>query len=510
MPPTLHQRVRDAIRRLRMCAPGDRIAAAVSGGADSVALLLLLAELREALGVTLCVAHFHHGLRGADADADEQFARELAAAHGLEFHAERADVAAAARAHGGKERKSILVSAKEAESILVSANIEDAGRRLRYAFFQRIAAQGLTTRVATAHTADDQAETVLGHILRGTGLAGLAGIHPTAGVVIRPLLNVRRAELREFLTARGQAWREDASNQDTSRLRARIRHELLPLLEQNFQPAAVEHLAELAARARDEEVFWRELVELKYAAAVSNNKDGWSVPAAALLAPLGVRGGSPGAQAAVARRMVRRIGEAMKAASPSARGQWNAGHVKQVLRLAAESTSGRRVELPAGVVVTREFDRLVFARAVLDGPGREGTPAGPGPYEYAVALDGSQPVRVSVAETGRRYTMKVVDWPPAAGETSGLAEAMDAELLRPPVVLRSWRPGDAYRPRGSRREHKLKEIFTERRVPRDQRAAWPVLASDGRPVWTPGWPPAAEVAAGPQTRMGIVIEEEQP
>ena len=190
-----------------MLRAGDALGVAVSGGADSVALFRLMLELRDALGIGLVVLHFNHQLRGDDAAADQRFVEELAAAHGVPCEVSTQDVRAAARREGW--------------------NLEDAARRLRYQFFDQAVAQG---RVAVAHTADDQAETVQAHLVRGTGLTGLAGIHPVVGAIVRPLLEIRRHELREHLAALGQPWREDATNLDTSRLRARIRHRLLPFL----------------------------------------------------------------------------------------------------------------------------------------------------------------------------------------------------------------------------------------------------------------------------------------
>src|SRR5262249_37356905 len=163
------------------------------------ALLRLVLEVRDELGIVPCVAHFNHQLRGRSADADEGFVKKLAERHRLEFFAEREKVAAKAR----REK----------------ANLEDAARRARYAYFDRLAKERHVSRVAVAHTADDQAETVLAHILRGTGLAGLGGIHPQNGCVFRPLLKVRRAELRAYLRSVRQQWREDKTNRDTTRTR---------------------------------------------------------------------------------------------------------------------------------------------------------------------------------------------------------------------------------------------------------------------------------------------------
>src|SRR5260370_21564322 len=203
-----------------MLRPGDRVGVAVSGGADSVALLLLLVELREKLCIVLSVVDFNHKLRGKDSDADEKFVAKLAAKHGLEFHSASVDVAKKAK----KER----------------ANLEDAARRARYDYFRKLAQSEVCRRIVVAHTADDQAETVLAHLLRGTGLTGLGGIHPVAGPIIRPLLSVLRRDLRRFLRARKQTWREGATNRDRKRMRARIRKKPLPLLEKQFQPVIVE------------------------------------------------------------------------------------------------------------------------------------------------------------------------------------------------------------------------------------------------------------------------------
>src|SRR6266853_174643 len=237
----LLSRVRAAIEKQGLLRAGERVGVAVSGGADSVALLLLLVELRKQLGVVLSVVHFNHKLRGKHSDADEKFVAKLAAEHKLAFYAGRGDVAAAAKHN--------------------KANLEDTAREARYQFFAGLVATGHLDKVVVAHTADDQAETVLAHILRGTGIAGLGGIHPRVGHVVRPLLGVRRADLRAYLKSKKQMWREDATNRDTTRMRARIRKKLMPVLEEQFQSAVVEHLATLAELAREDEAFLERLVD---------------------------------------------------------------------------------------------------------------------------------------------------------------------------------------------------------------------------------------------------------
>ena len=488
----LAQRVLRYLRRLEMVRAGERVAVACSGGADSTALLLLLEELRERLGIRLAVLHFNHHLRGADSEEDERFVRNLADSRGLECCVDGADVATEAKK--------------------MRANLEDTARRLRYAFFERIVADGRATRVAVAHTADDQAETVLAHLLRGTGPAGLGGIHPVVGPVIRPLLAIRRNELREYLRTKKQAWREDKSNLDLGRTRARIRQVLVPLLEEEFHPAAVEHLARLAELAREDERFWQALVEERCGALVQRNGDERRIAVRDLLVPLRLGGEGPvmarslACQETLAKRLVRRIVSEIKRPG----GQLGAGHVEQVLRLARLGSSGQRLELPGGVRVEREFDRLVFyvegAREYM-GKAAAGR-AGAGEYEYEVQLEAKRGARIEVVELGRAVCLKVIDWPPATGETRKRGGVLDRLLLRAPLVLRSWRPGDCYRPLGRVGARKLKRLLLEKRVRLRDRARWPVLTSKGRVVWARDLPVAAEYAARKETRSAVEITEE--
>ncbi len=323
----------------------------VSGGADSVAMLRMFAELRTQLGITILVLHFHHQLRGADADADEYFVKTLARELHFEIESGRADVAAEASANGW--------------------NLEDAARRLRYRFFASVAEARDLNPVAVAHTADDQAETVLSHLLRGTGLRGLAGIYPVAGLIIRPLLELRHEELREYLGGLGQQWREDATNQDTSRMRARIRHQLIPLLQRDFDSAAVTRLSRLAKHAREDETFWRSLEDERFHA-LTNRESSAAISLAIpdLLSPLQslYSAGSDASREpttssistmALTRRLVRRIFAELRG-SPE---QLTSRHVEAVMDLATKSQSGARIDLP-GIRVERIFARLLFTKVV--------------------------------------------------------------------------------------------------------------------------------------------------
>jgi tRNA(Ile)-lysidine synthase len=489
------QRALHTIRESRMLSPGDRVGVAVSGGADSVALLRLLHRFRKPLGITLLVVHFDHRLRGAESEADADFVAELAHGLDLDIAIDREDVAAAAARH--------------------KWNIEDAARRLRYAFFERVIAQGKATRIAVAHTADDQAETVLAHLLRGTGPAGLAGIYPVAGTIVRPLLWCRREGLRKYLRELKQDWREDSTNRDVRRMRARIREQLLPLLEREFSPEVATRLGRIARLSREEEHFWSALVEDRFRALVRTQKDGaFAIRIGDLLAPLPLSAtgallddpahscaSAPPLQA-LTERLIRRL---YQRASGSAQGP-TAERVEQVIRLAAESTSGSRVELPGGVCVERSFDELIFSRAGKRAV-RDETAVAPHTYQYSVTLPKHGATSVSVPELKRCFHLKVIDWPHTERDTKAECVALDADLLRPPLILRSWRPGDAYRPRGGRQARKLKRMLLAKRIPIRERAGWPVLESGGRIVWVRGMPAADDYCAGAGTSAGVVIEE---
>jgi tRNA(Ile)-lysidine synthase len=492
MPLPLAKCILATIDRFAMLRAGDRVGVAVSGGADSVALLLLLLEMREKLGIVLSVAHFNHKLRGRAADADEKFVARMAAKHGLEFHSASVNVAKKAK----DER----------------ANLEDAGRRARYDYFCSLVESGICTRIAVAHTADDQAETVLAHLLRGTGLAGLGGIHPVAGPVIRPLLGVSRSELRRFLRAQKQTWREDATNRDTKRMRARIRRKLLPLLQKQFQPAIVEHLATLAGLAREDEADLQGQAELRVLALAKETKGGLRIPARDIAGPrstprnllkensedYGVAISSAGVRKRMVRHMIANI-------KPRA-GQLGANHVETVLELARGGQSGSSLSLPGGVEVRRVRDELFFLAA--DRTEKTSSHAAPREYEYNIDLARGE-AGVSAAELGCVFRLRVIDWPPKRGETSRDRAVLDRDRLRFPIVLRNWRPGDRLRPQGHRSAHKLKRLLNEKRVSRWERDGWPVLTSGGVLVWARGFPVAAEFAANERTRAGIVIAEEK-
>jgi len=437
--------------------PGLRLAVGVSGGADSVALLRALAGQGRELGLVLHAAHLHHGLRGQEADDDLAFVRNLAAELGLPFHEARVDTTAEARARTetGKPGQTGHPG-KPAETI------EEAARRLRYGWFRQLLASGEVDAVATAHTRDDQAETVLAKFLRGAWTEGLSGISPMVtfpeGRVLRPLLRATRTEVEAYLAALGQGWREDSSNRHLTFTRNRIRHELLPLLE-GWNPRLREHLAQMATLARDEEDWWAaELARL----------------APQLLLPgRPVRGGGRAASEGLAldvtrlavlapalqRRLLRYSAEQLGAAPDFA-------STESLRAMALHGRAGQKLELAQGLFAERTPREL---RLAVGSASPSAAPSSAAVPEYSLAVPGE----VAAPAFGLLLRIELIADPPESNAPSV-------------AILRNWRPGDRVRLRYSSSAHKVKEVLERLKVTGSSRTLWPVLEFDGQIVWMRG------------------------
>jgi tRNA(Ile)-lysidine synthase len=440
---------------IALLKPGLRLAVGLSGGADSVALLCVLAERSGELGLVLHAAHLHHGLRGDEADTDLAFSRNLATTLGLPFHQAHVGTAAEARAQIDDRE-----NPKRAESF------EEAARRLRYRWFRQLMSTGVVDAVATAHTFDDQAETVLGKFLRGAWTQGLSGIHPKVespeGPILRPLLNAKRAEIEAFLRARGQTWCEDSTNRQLTFTRNRIRHELLPLLE-SWNPQLRQHLAQMAELARDEEDWWQSELD--------------RIVPQLILSGRPVRGGGRAASEGVAVDLAKFSAQPLavqRRVLRFAAGQLGAAlgfEAAESLRtLALTGRAGQKCELSQGLHAERTHREL---RLTL------------GPLSASPAQEESQPARYELAMPGEVAA-------PAFGvrlriEISPSVMAGDAAPNAPrTALLRSWKPGDRVRLRHSNSSRKVKEVLERLKVTGSDRTLWPVLECEGRVLWMRG------------------------
>jgi len=462
----LPERLLRTIQKQDLLCAGDRVAVAVSGGADSVALLLLLLELRSELGIVLSAAHVNHELRGAESDEDQKFVEGLAAAHQLELDAIDAPIQ------------------KKIDGGSAHSGIEAAARELRYQFFSDLVRRGRVSKVATAHTLDDQAETVLLRVFRGTGIRGLAGIHPRIaleeaaarsnqlGEIVRPLLLFRRAEVREYLQAKGQAWREDSSNNDPEFLRNRLRLRLLPLITQEFGDAALEHMADLAEIARAEEE-WA-------AASQPSDPDTHS------------QGLDVGSLLALPLAVQRRIARAwLESNSPDTSISFRL--IEEILDLAC-GPAGKKLELtsaaadqpdPPAKTVRRSRTELILECSST-----------PTDYEYALPVPGE----VLISELQVLFEARLVEAqsiPP-----SGRDALLDPQRVGPKLTIRNWRAGDRFWPAHSAGGKKVKELLADRHATGSEKKLWPVAVSaTGELVWMRGFP----VPAAIQARTGPAI-----
>lgn len=426
-------RVEKALREAGV-GPGQRLLAAVSGGVDSMVLLDALACLRERLGVRLHVAHVHHGLRGRAADGDAALVVAEAARLGLGV--------SIARLHPGGRGPG--------ESVQVWA------RAARYRHLDAIAERVGASHIAVAHTQDDQAETVLLNLLRGTGPRGLAGIPPTRRRILRPLLQVPRAEVEAYATSRQVAFRLDASNTSDVYRRNRVRHHLLPLLAKEYNPRIVESLAGLAGLMREDDSALAEAAD-RFLGESARTMDGAVVLEVTALAA---------APPAVARRAVH---AAFRQASQMAH-SLTRRHLEALRGLLSREGA---VRLPGGIVGQRAGGKIRIGR-----PGGESPTPGPD-------APAKIPVRPGVWTAWPPLACRIRVRPLPAGRVPLDAPTRWQALLSPRLLLerlnlRAWRAGDRFRPLGMQGQKKLQDFFVDAKVPRGQRGRIPLLTAGDR------------------------------
>ena len=387
-------KLRAFLKEQALLSPGDRVIAAVSGGADSVAMLFALYLLRDELGITLEAAHFNHHLRGAESDRDEAFVTDFCGRYDIPLHL-------------GSGR---IVPGKK--------GLEAAARDARYAFLRR-----LPGKVATAHTADDNAETVLMRLIRGTGLKGLGAIAPVSGNVIRPMLTVTRDDVEAFLEEYALPHVEDSSNGTDDFLRNRIRHGILPLMRAE-NPRIGENLSAMALLLRQDEACLQAMIPEEQVPDVSRLK---------------------AMEPALRRRALERFLKAQGVREPEQI------HILQAEQLLYHWSPSAAMQFPGGVTIGRQYDRLVRLECSPELP------------ETRLSVPGETCIG------GKRFVSEYA---------TDLEERPDSVLVCPvgALTVRSRRSGDTMRLPGGTRS--LKKMYIDRKIPASQRAAVPVLADD--------------------------------
>lgn len=406
--------------------PEEMVIAGVSGGPDSMALLHILDSLRPVLGFNLAVAHLNHCLR-PEAAAEENFVRDYCQHREIMFYSRQVDVGQLA----SEEKKSL----------------EEAGRDSRYQYFAQLAANLGASKIATAHHQDDNAETVLLNLIRGSGIKGLRGIRPVNGKIIRPLLCVNKSDIEHYLAVNSIRYCIDQSNYSTDYLRNRIRHQLLPLLKQNYNPRIVDslnQLADIAAAENEAAEFetarvWGQLVKRNTADEITLDGDYLR-----LLHP------------AAQRRIILKTLFTLYGESG-----WDFQDIELVRNLLAKSGSTKSLQLKKGLYVKKIYGEVVFSSQ----------PPGQVSFNYQVTIPG----QVFIPETGQSFRFDLLgreDFIPEPGDFY-----LDYDKIEGELYLRSRQPGDLFSPRGMQGRKKIKDFFIDLKVPQEERNLIPLLAT---------------------------------
>ena len=456
----LELRVRRTIRNFGMIAPEEHVVVAVSGGADSTALLVCMKTLARETRLTLTAAHLNHRIRGAEGDDDAEFTRQLCVTLGIPFVTETIDVK------------------KQAEDS--GENLEACARRVRYAFLRRAARRAGAQKIAVGHNRNDQAETAIFRFLRGSGIEGLSAVRPVlSDGIVRPLIDCSRELIRGYLQDKAVRWREDSTNAELHYARNRIRRELIPYLEKKFNPRLIDTLARETGIARET---W-DFIETQSRAALANlyaeTGEGISLDAAGLLRL------HPALQKQVLRL-------ALKDGFNSLR-NISAAHIENLLTLCEKRTGGGETRLAGGIRGIRSFDRLLLQKH---------PPKPAVGYSYPLTIPGE----LLVPEIGTRFRFTIIRRPVdvETARKNRRQALLDPAALPEPLTIRSRKPGDRY---GGEDRRKVKKMLIDAKIPFDRRAMLPMIAASGSVViWIPGLRPARGYEAKPEADACLLAE----
>ena len=430
------------IKKYHMLSGGEKVLAAVSGGIDSMVLLTLLKQFAEKYRSELVVAHLNHGLRGKESDRDEEFVKGAAEKMGLVCITKKINVGDIALKEG--------------------LNLQDAARRERYGFFEEVLEEYGCDRIALGHNADDQAETMLMRIIRGSGIRGLGGIPPQRGAIIRPVIEISREDITDYAANKGVDFIEDSSNLKESYLRNRLRLQLIPTLKE-YNPKISSELNMLSSINRDVEAYLQDEAEKAFKRAVCPGKEGGGEVVFDISAfneiPRALR----------AKVFIR----AVEVLTGSSRGLFSA-HILDVENLALNSASGRSINLPRGVVAMLEYGRLIFS---IDAGPKDNDG-----FVYPLNVPGDTIIREAgvILRTGR-----------VEADESILKEDkkyifLDVKSFSGPLLVRSFMPGDRIKIKGMSGRKKLKDLFIDEKIPPRIRRRIPILVSGDEILWVTG------------------------
>jgi tRNA(Ile)-lysidine synthase len=451
-------KVRQTIDRYRMLAPGERVLIAVSGGIDSIVLLHVLHQLRGELDISLTVAHLDHRIRGTDSQADAAFVTAEAEGLGLPLVLGSRDVPASAAA--------------------ARLSLEEAAREVRYRFLEEATAEVGADRIALGHQRDDLVETLLLNLIRGTGLAGLRGMAPVRGRFIRPLIECSRAEIEEFAHKHHLEYRRDRTNVELRHLRNRVRLELLPLLE-DYRPNVAARLAQTARILSEATALLEELSRERLTKLILSGRDDELV-----LDRESLLGEGSFMQALILREAVRRARGSLR--------DLEFAHLQKMQELSTRPEQHAELHLPGGLCFQRQGQKLVFTKSKAE-------KIRPETYEFSLQLG-----KNTFEEIGWGFILEETE-PVREFDEDPLQAMIDRDRIAEPLTLRSWRPGDRFRPLGMSGTKKLQDLFVDGKVPPEERGRIPLLCDRRGIIWVVGLRLSEDYKVTEATRRALRI-----
>ena len=453
------KKIKQTINKYKMLKQNERVVVALSGGPDSTALAVALAQLAPEMGLQLIVAHFNHGLRGKEANEDARNAGRLAKKLGLVFISRKMDKRA----------------------VIKGLSPEDFYRQQRYLFFDEVAKSSRAGKIALGHNLQDQAETVLLHLLRGSGLEGLKGIMPLRdGKYIRPLIEISRDEIISFLEEAGISYRQDSSNMSNVYLRNKIRLELLPYLKKEFNPRIDETLAQMADIICEENRFIRECVDNALKSTCIKRQKNIIILNIEYISML---------SKAIRRRMLKELLENFT----TQKNGITFLHINALDKLLQKAESGRKICLPFGIEARREYDNLILERKKERAKQQE--------YQYQVSIPGSiylkernLTIRFQVVKKNKtEFNVKAKDY-------------FDLAKIKFPLILRNRRAGDWFQPLGMSGRQKLKALFIDHKIPQHKRNEIMLLVDQQSVIWIENMHLNDQVKITPETKNALELE----
>jgi tRNA(Ile)-lysidine synthase len=440
------ERIKHNILEQKLLAPGAKIVVGVSGGADSVCLLKVLLEIKDDFDLSLFAVHVNHGLRGREADCDQSYVTELCKNWEIPLKALFVDIKALSNKLGISE--------------------EEAGREARYKLFNKVLKDTGFDYIAVAHNMDDQAETVMLNILRGTGLDGLCGMSMKQGKIIRPLLNVSRIQIERYLTNSNINYCTDSSNKSLEYTRNRIRNALFPEINKLFDVNPASQLFRLSSLVSDDRDFLEREAKGAYDAVVLSDSDDLELSATGLKT----------LSKAIVKRIIRLAWDKIN----NSRKNLESVHVDQIITLCQNNRTGKKVVLKNGIEVWLSYDRLIFTKA-----GKQYYK----PYSYPLNKEGFTEVKELNAVMKARILsnadfiqLGIFD---QVNEGS-LVQFFDLDKLGKNILVRSRLEGDRIRPYRSNGEKKLKDFFIDKKISGEKRGMIPLVAQENKIIWVVG------------------------